>query len=541
MVLTSTLTSLTTLLCLCMFCVNATTHNEILQMGQSLRISDTILSRGGNFELGFFSTVRENSTKYYVGIRYKKVPNDKIVWVANRDYALETSSAVLTVQPDGNIAIIDGQVTYRVNKASTNFSTYVMLLDSGNLLLLRNSNQAILWQSFDNPTDTLLPGMTLGHDVSGYTWSLRSWTTADDPAPGAFSLEYDSGRASLIINNGSNVFWIDDHSNDTIANVISRSDVEYYNSYFTWRVGNDSRLVLEVFGELNQEYWSNEEKRWVTIRSSKCGTNNLCGGFSICNPQALHPCDCLPGFKPFDADSWRKGDTSTGCVRKTELSCSDRSSNSNKPDDGFLLFNEVQLPQTLNGYSKLKIDRARACESTCSRNCSCVAYSYDLNGTCQLWLDEVLSLKNISMYVEHVDNTNPVFYLKLAASELVLAGEDLLHFDVGMSMKAWDLWTNNSGMDLMDPALDDSDTTSGSKHTVPRYVNIGLLCVQESPADRPTMSDVVSMIGNDTVALPSPKPPAFLNVRGKENSILPSSMPESVSVNVITDSLVEAR
>ena len=44
---------------------------------------------------------------------------------------------------------------------------------------------------------------------------------------------------------------------------------------------------------------------------------------------------------------------------------------------------------------------------------------------------------------------------------------------------------NNSGMDLIDPALDDSDTTNRSKHTVPRYVNIGLLCVQESPADRP--------------------------------------------------------
>nr|KYP44177.1 Cysteine-rich receptor-like protein kinase 10 [Cajanus cajan] len=106
---------------------------------------------------------------------------------------------------------------------------------------------------------------------------------------------------------------------------------------------------------------------------------------------------------------------------------------------------------------------------------------------------------------------------------------------------AWDLWTRNSGMDLMDPSLDDSDTASCSKHTVPRYVNIGLLCVQESPSERPTMSDVVSMIGNDTVALPSPKPPAFLNVRGNEKSTLPCSTSESFSVNVITDSIVEAR
>lgn len=100
-----------------MFYVNATTHKEILQMGQSLGTSDTILSCGGNFELGFFS--RDYSTKYYVGIWYKRVPNDKIVWVAERDYSV---SAVLIIQPDGNVMIIDGPQAYHVNKTSNNFT-----------------------------------------------------------------------------------------------------------------------------------------------------------------------------------------------------------------------------------------------------------------------------------------------------------------------------------------------------------------------------------------------------------------------------------
>jgi len=108
-------------------------------------------------------------------------------------------------------------------------------------------------------------------------------------------------------------------------------------------------------------------------------------------------------------------------------------------------------------------------------------------------------------------------------------------------LKAWDLWTSNSGMDLMDTALDDSDTSSNCMHTVPRYVNMGLLCVQESPEDRPTMSDVVAMIGNDTVPLPSPKPPAFLKLRGDDSSTLPCRMTESLSVNGMTDTIVQAR
>jgi len=91
----------------------------------------------------------------------------------------------------------------------------------------------------------------------------------------------------------------------------------------------------------------------------------------------------------------------------------------------------------------------------------------------------------------------------------------------------------------MDSALDESD--SSSNNIVARYVNIGLLCVQESPESRPTMFDVASMIGNDTVPLPSPKPPAFLKLRGDKSSTLPSTFTERFSVNLITETILEAR
>ncbi|CAI0431240.1 unnamed protein product [Linum tenue] len=52
-----------------------------------------------------------------------------------------------------------------------------------------------------------------------------------------------------------------------------------------------------------------------------------------------------------------------------------------------------------------------------------------------------------------------------------------------------------------------------SHQVMTRCIQIGLLCVQESPVDRPTMSDVVFMLGNATT-LPSPKKPAFI-LQGK--------------------------
>lgn len=74
-----------------------------------------------------------------------------------------------------------------------------------------------------------------------------------------------------------------------------------------------------------------------------------------------------------------------------------------------------------------------------------------------------------------------------------------------------------------------------------RYISIALLCVQESAADRPSMSDVVLMSNNDHMILPSPKKPAFSNVRGISDRISTENRPEHCSSNGLTISVMEAR
>ena len=62
-----------------------------------------------------------------------------------------------------------------------------------------------------------------------------------------------------------------------------------------------------------------------------------------------------------------------------------------------------------------------------------------------------------------------------------------------------------------------------------------------SLADRPTISNVVSMFNMELVLLPSPKQPAFSIVRGMENSGLSLRKPKLYSVNDVTFSIMEAR
>ena len=42
-----------------------------------------------------------------------------------------------------------------------------------------------------------------------------------------------------------------------------------------------------------------------------------------------------------------------------------------------------------------------------------------------------------------------------------------------------------------------------------RCIHIGLLCVQENPQDKPTISNVVALLGSELIALPKAKHPAF--------------------------------
>ncbi|KAM1004049.1 hypothetical protein ACFX2C_004289 [Malus domestica] len=70
---------------------------------------------------------------------------------------------------------------------------------------------------------------------------------------------------------------------------------------------------------------------------------------------------------------------------------------------------------------------------------------------------------------------------------------------------AWELWKEDREIELMDPTLVETCT----RHQVLRCVQVGLLCVEEKAADRPTMSELISMLTNESMQLPEPKKPAF--------------------------------
>ncbi|XP_073115462.1 receptor-like serine/threonine-protein kinase SD1-7 [Elaeis guineensis] len=75
---------------------------------------------------------------------------------------------------------------------------------------------------------------------------------------------------------------------------------------------------------------------------------------------------------------------------------------------------------------------------------------------------------------------------------------------------AWKLWKEGKSFELLDESLEDLHRIS----EVLRCIQVGLLCVQEQPRDRPMMSSVIMMLATENATLPEPKEPGFNTERG---------------------------
>ncbi|XP_043690068.1 G-type lectin S-receptor-like serine/threonine-protein kinase At2g19130 [Telopea speciosissima] len=403
----------------------------ILSVGESISGDQTIISEGnGNFELGFFT--KGKSQNYYVGIWYRKITEKTVVWVANRDKPLSDKYASqLKFLDDGNLVILDPSKTliWSTNLTSTTSnSTEAALFDSGNFVLRNVSNSSdFIWQSFDHPADTWLPGGKIGlNKRTNKSQLLTSWKNSEDPAQGLFSLELDPAGTSqyFILWNGSVNYWSSGTWDGHIFSLVPEMRSNYiYNfsyvsneneNYFTYNLYNStiiSRFVMDVSGQIKQLSWLDGigwNLFWAQPRQ-QCEVFALCGGFGACNQQASSSCGCLQGFNPrYPTDYTTLSDWSGGCVRNTQLQCMNNAS-VNGEKDGFLMIGNITLPENPRS---LAVESTQACELACLNNCSCNAYAYD--GGCSVWEGDLMNLQQLSDGVTGGKN----LYLKLAASEL---------------------------------------------------------------------------------------------------------------------------
>ncbi|KAF2311237.1 hypothetical protein GH714_021119 [Hevea brasiliensis] len=169
---------------------------------QSLSGDQTISSEKGAFVLGFFEP--GNSSSSYIAIWYNTVSEPSVVWVANRDKPVSDKYSSQLRLSDGNLALFSESniLIWSTHLNPTNSSSLeAVLLDDGNLVLRDgpSSSDPPLWQSFDHPTHTWLPGCKLGlNKITGKSTRLTSWKSKEDPAPGPYSFARDPNGTTQL-------------------------------------------------------------------------------------------------------------------------------------------------------------------------------------------------------------------------------------------------------------------------------------------------------------------------------------------------------
>ncbi|XP_023874837.2 G-type lectin S-receptor-like serine/threonine-protein kinase At4g27290 isoform X1 [Quercus suber] len=395
---------------------------------QSISDGSTLVSKEGSFELGFFSP--GSSKNRYLGIWYKNIPVQTVIWVANRLNPINDSSGLLMINRTSSLVLMSN------NKSvvwSTGLGTQIQannpvlqLLDSGNLVLRDGNSGISSWESFDYPSDSLLPGMKMGWDLrKGIKRRFTAWKSPDDPSPGDFTYGIEMQPHSYpeaYIRKGNKKFYRTGpwnglrysgspelKPNPLYAFDFVSNDDEVYYIYSLVNNSLITRIVLNQTSSSRERYtWIEAENVWrlySSVPRDYCDNYGLCGANGNCILSGSPVCQCLEGFKPKSQEKWSLMDWSQGCVRNEPLSCH---------KDGFVKFNELKLPDTTNSWVNKSMN-LKECRDKCLNNCSCMAYTNsDIRGEgsgCALWFGDLVDIRQFPAGGQEL-------YIRMSASEI---------------------------------------------------------------------------------------------------------------------------
>ncbi|KAK4731050.1 hypothetical protein R3W88_024038 [Solanum pinnatisectum] len=416
---------------LCPLIMNAicVATDTTISMNQQVVDGETLVSAGGIFELGFFSL--NGSQGQYVGIWYKGLPVEKVAWVAN---------LLMINASDGTLVLVDNKNmpvwSTEINLVSNN-NTIAVLTDQGNLVL-RDQNElnesVLLWESFNHPSDTLLPRMKIGLNTrTGEQIVVTSWKDEKNPSLRSFSTAVVDPHELLqvLIFNGSSMHFRSGQWNRRSFIGVPSMTKDFHNGfqllmdnngeeiYFSYAILNYSAPTLiyfDSYGAIIQMDWDAEENKWLKVQvvpKGQCDLYNTCGPFGSCKDNDSPICKCLKGHEPKSIGEWNEGNWTSGCIRRAQFQCEETITSTNSDDerkrgDVFLSISGMKLPDFshyLSTWDKME------CENSCLKNCSCLAYAYVDGIGCMIWGKELIDLQEFARGGEQL-------YIRLAHSQL---------------------------------------------------------------------------------------------------------------------------
>lgn len=197
----------------------------------------------------------------------------------------------------------------------TGSNSSTKLLNTGNLVVL-SSDGTTLWQSFENPSDSVLAGMPIRTSHNTHPpWQIISWKGPQDPSRGIFSAGNDpDSPLQFFVWNGSVPYWRAAAWNGYISSnmdlqsvsplmyltVYKGADGEFYS---TFELSDGSSKVwykVDYLGRTMLLRWNTSLTGWTPLARSpayQCNLYGFCGVYGYCdNKEVIPTCKRLDGF-----------------------------------------------------------------------------------------------------------------------------------------------------------------------------------------------------------------------------------------------------
>ncbi|KAK4736503.1 hypothetical protein R3W88_000200 [Solanum pinnatisectum] len=354
------------------------------------------LSPSNDFAFGF-KKIQENKNEFLLCIWYAKIQEKTLVWHANISNLVPQGSR-LNLDSQRGLILSDpqGNTLWRSDLVFGNID-YGLMNDNGNFVVMgRNSNDP-LWESFRNPTNTLLPNQTL--ERGSFLVSQKSQANFTQ---GTFYLRMlDNGNMVLVTQSvPSNMDYDDEYYNTQTSDstnatnsgdklVFEENGVMYVLKRNNQRQiltprsipsasDNYHRVTLNFDGVLSHYYhsrilnssgwnilWSQPNNICIEIDGDKgpgsCGYNNVYNLGTNNRPI----CNCTKGYSLVDPN-----DAYGDCKPDFSISCDEVGRGS--PDDfySFITIRDTDWPKS--DFQKISPSAEQDCQNACLNDCFCV-------------------------------------------------------------------------------------------------------------------------------------------------------------------------
>ncbi|KAL3821389.1 hypothetical protein ACJIZ3_007294 [Penstemon smallii] len=307
-------------------------------------------------------------------------PFPRVVWSANRDNPVRIG-ATLELTPEGDLVLrdVDGTLAWSTGTSGMSVAS-LNLTKMGNLVLFDKKNSTV-WQSFDHPTDALVPGQILasGQNLTASA-SPTNWTRG-----GLFSLSMTSkGLVASIQADSPQVYYSNLYTNVSQESNYARYENGSLRLYVTGtsnayasitfpQATSGQYIKLGYDGHLRVLEWRNRSWTEVSdIFSSDLAESNypmVCGKYGIyTNGQCSCPSSgaSAPNFKQIN-----ERHPNLGCLEVIPLTCDD------SPKHSFL---DIEDATYFRFMVDIKRTSLKGCKEACLKNCSCKAiiFQYDI-------------------------------------------------------------------------------------------------------------------------------------------------------------------